>query len=80
MKKNIQIIKRFAKSDTKCSGDYHSVELIIEDDIAASYGDHYHDKGDDKIAGFLDALVYIFPDDEFEVVRINKNDIDFDDE
>ena len=57
--KQIDIIKHFLIDDKDFSGDYCSIELRVNDENVIEYGDDYHDKGDEKVEGFLDALKYL---------------------
>lgn len=58
--KGVTITTHYQKSDKKCWGDYYSVDVLVRADggreFAAHYGDYYHDKGHDKVEGFLDAI------------------------
>ena len=52
----IRVLTHYLKSDPQFQGDYVSVEIFANGLKLKSYGDYYHDKGTEKVAGFLDAL------------------------
>ena len=55
----LEIVTHFSIEDTDCGGDYYSIDVVAPDGKAiASYGDYYHDKGREKVEGFLDGLRY----------------------
>ena len=50
-------VTHFHVDDPDCGGDYIDVELLDEQgNVIAEYGDYYHDKGDEKIEGFIDGV------------------------
>lgn len=57
--KQIDIIEHFAVDDPDCIGDYCSVEIRINNESVIEYDDDYHDKGQEKAQGFIDALKYL---------------------
>ena len=71
--KKLTIISRFDKNDENCSGDYCEVKLLIDEKLAITYGDYYHDKGSEKIEGFIDGLKWVFSK-KFQVIEVTKND------
>lgn len=46
-------VTHYSEDDTKFWGDYYSVELLKDDKVIASYGDHYHEKGEERLQGFI---------------------------
>ena len=58
--RNIKVITWYAEDDVDCTGDYYSISLVDVDtgNEIQVYGDSYHDKGKEKIEGFLDGLKY----------------------
>ena len=57
---NVKIIKHYAKNDPKFDRDYTGIDIIIDGDLVIEYGDSYHDNGQEKSEGFVDALNYIW--------------------
>jgi hypothetical protein len=59
-----KLVTYYPKSDEDFDGDYVSVALFDENGKEiVSYGDYYHDKGDEKMEGFIDGLKYILGQD-----------------
>ena len=59
----VTITTHFPKSDKDMFGDYYDVIVdayLDDDEYHIGYGDHYHDKGLDKAAGFVDALRLLY--------------------
>lgn len=47
-------IMHYQKEDTGCGGDYYDIELQdSEGKVIATFGDYYHDKGEEKAEGFI---------------------------
>lgn len=47
--------------DVGCiGGDYIDVELWLDGKMVESFGDDYHNKGDETLGGFLQGLKYAF--------------------
>lgn len=62
-------------------GDYESVSIESEQgEVLKSYGDYYHDKGDEKVQGFLDGLSFGLGAIDVEVKYISKDDGEYDGE
>jgi hypothetical protein len=54
---DITILTHFDVEDEECGGDYFDVEVLDSNrKVLASYGDYYHDKGEDKAEGFVEGL------------------------
>jgi hypothetical protein len=49
-------VVHYSKTDVYFGGDYREIEIFMNGDLVASYGDHYHDKGREKADGFYDAI------------------------
>lgn len=54
--KIIKIVTHYSEDDPQFYRDYYCIEVFIDEVKVKHYGDHYHDKGRDKVDGFLDAL------------------------
>ena len=59
-KKEIEITQviHFAKDDPDCFGDHVDIELIKDGEVIQNYGDYYHDKGQEKVEGFIAGMEY----------------------
>jgi|GEM_PF-6372807 len=57
--KSVEIVTHFLKDDPECICDYTSVDILINGKRVEDYGDAYHDRGDEKVDGFLDALKFL---------------------
>lgn len=68
----IKVRYHYFKDDTGCAGDYTSIDIYLDNQLKKSYGDHYHDKGQEKIEGVLDCLDFLGV--EHTVIRENIND------
>lgn len=44
------------KSGFGVNGDYVMYRIFINDKLEITYGDHYHEKGQEKADGFVDAI------------------------
>jgi hypothetical protein len=44
--------------ENDCGGDYDAIEVIIDGETVAEYGDHYHDKGFEKAEGFVEGYLF----------------------
>lgn len=56
MRKKITVQTVYYKDDEEFERDYHSIRILQDGEIIQEYGDHYHDKGEEKSEGFIDAL------------------------
>ena len=62
--KNLHVITGYGETEedgTVCPyGDYHYIKVIDADtgEQILWYGDSYHDKGQEKLEGFIDGLLY----------------------
>jgi hypothetical protein len=54
----IEIITHFPKDDPTCCGDYYSVDVKIDGELARHYNDEYDDRGDEKSEAFVDGYLY----------------------
>lgn len=55
---DIKVVTHYSKDDTRCIGDYIDIEVFVDGRLAIKYGDYYHDKGQEKAVGFIDAIKY----------------------
>lgn len=68
---NIVVIKHFYKDDIECGGDYASIDIEINKIKVITFGDYYHDKGEEQAQGFIEATKHFFPDCQILHVSIN---------
>lgn len=56
--KTVERVTHYPDTDPECGSDYYDVELIdrATGKQIVAYGDAYHDRGSEKMDGFLDAL------------------------
>jgi len=60
MARKLIVVTHFRDDDKECWGDYCSIDILDEKgNLIETYGDYYHDKGDEKVQGFIDAIEYI---------------------
>jgi len=45
-------------NEDELDGDYWEIELELNGEIIAKYGDYYHDKGSEKAKGFIKGYAY----------------------
>ena len=55
---NVKIFIHHEKDDENCEFDALCYDVVVDDKIAKTYGDDYHDRGYDKAIGFCDGLKY----------------------
>ena len=57
----LKIIEHYFMDDEDCEGDYAWVEVFDVDKkiLMQTYGDYYHDHGDDKAEAFVDGVRYM---------------------
>lgn len=61
----------YSQDDPECYEDYYGIALFDEmGEKIVEYGDHYHDKGEEKMEGFLDGMRYM-TDEIICVEKIN---------
>ena len=66
----VQIIEHFPKDDPECGGDYWLIEVYIGDEKIVTYGDHYHESGQQKAEGFIDGLRHCVGKKNVEVLPL----------
>lgn len=80
--KGITVTTHFQKRDTTFQYDYYSIDVRVraiekgtDREFAFSYGDQYHDKGQDKAQGVIDAIQTLHGP-QIPVLRVNAADIE----
>lgn len=76
----IQIITHYCIEDTEYDEDYTGIDIVKINEqgnkvLIKSFGDSYHDKGQEKVEGFLEAMRYF--NIEFELEEINAADYNY---
>ena len=59
MIKEVTVVTHFCSDDTECDGDYCQVDLMIDDKVARSWDDYYHDQGAEKCKSFIGGMEFI---------------------
>jgi len=77
MKKEYTVITHFFADDTSCGGDYVWIEIVEGDKQLARYGDSYHDSGEEKAEGYLDACKDIYGADNINVIYKSVADSEY---
>ncbi len=72
--KEIEVVTHFWTNDPGCNSDYARIELLIDDELAIEYQDDYHDKGQEKIDGFIEGLRWVFDDNLPKIKHTNVAD------
>ena len=73
---NVKIVKHYSIEDPEFYGDYGSIQIFINGDLAIEYGDYYHDKGQEKVDGFLDALRFLSKKEKIiGLINVEKEEI-----
>lgn len=71
---NIAVLTHYGEDDKKFISDYYSIEILNEDGKSIYFkGDNYHDKGAERIEGFIDGLKYGL-NEEIKIEYINIAD------
>lgn len=53
----LTVVTHYCKDDPNFDSDYSDIEILdTEGNQIAIYGDYYHDKGLEKIDGFIDGI------------------------
>ena len=71
----VTVVTHYDKNDIDFEGDYKFIEIFINDALSTKYWDWYHDKGDAKTKGFLDALICLDKLDYIGELNIEKLEI-----
>ena len=64
----VQMVMHFGVEDKDCGGEYFEVTVVVDDTVVITYGDDYHEKGEDKALGFIDALRHTAGEENVEVL------------
>ena len=66
------VTTHYSEDDTDFGGDYLSIDINLDDGTPiASYGDCYHDKGEEKADAFIDGVKWAVRNSE-QVTRENR--------
>lgn len=55
-------------------GDYVSVDVVLNNRVVKSYGDHYHDEGSTKAEAFVEGLQFLNQNCGWEVLEEDVDD------
>ena len=56
---DLRIVTHYDREDTDFPGDYCEIEIFDKDgNSIAWFGDYYHDKGDEKVEGFIQGAIW----------------------
>lgn len=65
-------VTHYPKSDPDCDGDYYDIELLSETGmVIVEYGDYYHEKGEEKMEGFIEGVEWVLG----EKVKVERVDV-----
>jgi hypothetical protein len=53
---SLTAVYHYFKDDTDCDEDYAKIELLHGKQVIATWGDSYHDKGAEKLKGFIEGV------------------------
>jgi len=67
------VVYHYSVDDPKFTGDYYEIELFMEGSCVATWGDDYHDKGREKLAGFIQGVEWA-KGEKVYIERINMAD------
>lgn len=71
-KLKLKLITHFEECEEEdFDGEYWGVSLWYNDKLIKSYGDYYHEKGEEKMEGFLDGLMATGYELEVEEICVN---------
>lgn len=49
----LKVVWRYLWDDTELDEDYYNIDVYHEDKLIVQFGDYYHDKGQEKLKGFI---------------------------
>lgn len=52
------IVTHYESSDEECDGDYYDIELFIDNKLVKTFGDYYHDKGEERVDAFIEGVEF----------------------
>lgn len=66
MPKEVKIITHYYydpefEGEDQCNGDYAEVSIQVDGEEVRRYGDAYHERGEERAQGFIDAMEILFP-------------------
>jgi len=67
----VKILTHYPVDDPDCTGDYCSVDVLVDGELVRQYGDWYHDKGDVQARAFVEGFLarpHIQADVEYDQV------------
>lgn len=73
----VEIVAHYVKNDEGMEGDYAAISVAVNGVKAAEYGDDYHDKGAEKVEGFVDALNFVYGEGNVKTAYSEKADWTF---
>ena len=77
MNVDITIVMHYHKEDKDFMSDCGNVDIIVNGLKAKTYGDWYHDKGEEKAQGFIDAFKFIHGEESVFVTNKKIADEDW---
>jgi len=70
----LTVITYYHPDDKEFMGDYHSIEILDSTGVVVmNYGDHYHDKGSERAQGFIEGILWVYPQYRDRIGYIQKN-------
>jgi hypothetical protein len=70
---NLNVVTHYNK---ECGGDYTKITVEMDGTVLAEFGDQYHDKGKDKVYGYIQAFYDLFGTQEVRVTYSDREDVD----
>ncbi len=74
MTTRIEVITRYADEDPQCLSDYCEVQVWVNGEQRACYGDAYHEKGRERAQGFVDGVLAVLGPDSVSVEQLRRAD------
>lgn len=69
---NFKAVYHYPIYDEEFGGDFLGIELFHDGEMVQWFGDYYHDKGEEKLGGFIMGIKFITGKDvNLTVERIN---------
>jgi hypothetical protein len=54
--KKVEVITHYFKDDENCYGEYTSIEIIVDGELAVEFGSCYDDKGSERAETYLECM------------------------
>ena len=67
----LDFVYHYEVDDKDCSGDYWDIEVFHKGELITEFGDEYHDRGMDKLEGFIEGIEWITDSD----VIVNRTEV-----